>query len=888
MAKEKTARESTSTSVDSKTSKSAKPTALEVDAPSVSSEVDNVVMPSRMPGSYLIVDSRMDSSAITVRFSAKEAPELVLEDIVDSRGESGARHIDIPLDYMTKTMGFTLLISYEGRSQGQPAVSLVKEVWVSFYPASESEGLAPRLLHEKIVHNTPTYDMHDHTGNETVLVPVHPLAKAGDKVYCTAVTEQDVVPYKFYTVIYGHVLTAEEAVAGYILKPEIARGWLARRKPWRSITLQSAWITSGLSAEPPADIDPHLETRLPRNALEVQRRRTAALIVAPGLDLPAPHLRQSVEYNAQWCLNPELTKEGGDVDAPNLDTYAGDRVCFSVSGPGYGAQPLGCVEIEHDGEQASVKLSACIVACFFNKSMTLSYTVAFNDNEQQSPAQVVSVLVPQFTQPGIEEATNGKLDLGTFPGAAMATVPVWAYAECSSCCWMWVTGVQGDGSAYRFDILTGAPMTEDWKIHGVDAFIPRGELQKLADCNDFELHFAVSFCDASDFASAHEFVAQTFNIEQEPLVLREPTVSEAVGSDLTAWNGRNGVHVAVDYVGNNPNHSISVCWRKANGSCWPLASKPGSAAGAVVFTLPSEAVIESMGKTVPITYTVTTACKVQTSPPLNLEISSPVRLETPNVLEATPPRTQNAILDLRTFTADANSHEDPMWFLRAGQKCWLRATGTKKDGTAYSFVVYAARSITAAEATAGVANPVLRADLEKAMDGSNMTFTFSVATDGSLTENVVCPSRVLNMTLPLDDLTTFDNNNWNHWIKGPAASDLMFMVFEGEPCLVNGTYNHGGVGVILYKDFAGLKVGNTYEFGMVVRRTNFADPVPKLSLKTSAGPVTAITLFPGLAWMPLRGNFVANASTMRLEVWSHEASGATGNDYALDTIRVRG
>ena len=350
-------------------------------------------------------------------------------------------------------MVFTSLVTYTRKAQGQAAQSSVKEVGISFYPASESENLAPYLLHEKIVHNTPTYDMNDHAGDEPVLVPVPPLAKAGDKVYCTAVTEQDVVPYTFYTVVYGHELSEEEAVEGHVLRFSIARGWLARRRPWMSITLQSGWITSRLSAEPPADVDPHLETRLPANALEIQRRRTAALIVAPGLDLPPAHLRQSVDYDGGWHLNPELTKEGGDVDVPGLDSYAGDRVCFFVDGPGFAKKPLGCVAIEHDGDPASVKLPACIVACLFNKSMTLTYTLAFNESEQLSPAQDVSVSVPQFVHPNIEEATNGKVDLSTFTGGALATVPVWAYAECSNLCWMWITGKYGDGGAYRFDIL---------------------------------------------------------------------------------------------------------------------------------------------------------------------------------------------------------------------------------------------------------------------------------------------------------------------------------------------------------------------------------------------------------------------------------------------------
>lgn len=738
MAKEKalTTAETASDPVETQSPKLLKPKALDVAAAQISSEVDGTVVPSRMPDSYLTVDPRMDGSPITVTFSAKEAPELVLEAFVDSSGQSGARKIPIPLNYLTRLMGFTALISYTGKAQGQAAQSLVKEVGISFYPASESENLAPYLLHGKIVHNTPTYDMNDHTGDETVLVPVPPLAKEGDKVYCTAVTEQDVVPYTFYNVVDGHELSAEEAVAGHVLRFSIARGWLARRKPWRSITLQSAWITSGLPAKPPADVDPHLETRLPANALEIQRRRTAALIVAPGLDLPPPHLRQSVDYNGGWLLNPELTKEGGDVDVPGLDTYAGDRVYFFVAGPGFAKKPLGCVAIEHDGDPASVKLSACIVACLFNKSMTLTYTLAFNESEQSSPAQDVSVSVPRFVHPTIEEATNGTVDLSTFPMDATGFMPVRAYAECSKCCWMWIVGKYDDGTVYRFDVLMDAPVTDEWKANGVDAPILRTDLKKLADCSEFELHFAASFCEACDLANAHAFPAQTFKIEQEPLVLSEPEVREAVGSDLTAYNGRNGIHVEVDYVGNHSKHTISVCWKRPNGTCWPLASQPGSPTGAITFALPPDAMIESIGETVEITFTVTTACKVQTSPPLNLNISIPVRLPTPAVLQATPYATQGGILSLRTFTGDANvkvfdeRFSKAYWFALPGHTFWLHAEGRLGGGGVHRIDIRLAGNVSEEDVVSGLQGILRRAELVKLEDDSPLTVTCKVTPDG--------------------------------------------------------------------------------------------------------------------------------------------------------------
>lgn len=881
------------------------PDAVEVAAPLVSSEENGTVSPSRMRGSFLTVDSVMDASPITFKFRAKntltgEIEEgLVFEDIVDSSGESGARKTPIPLKYLTKTMRFTLVVWYEGTVNGKIAVSLPKDVGINFYSYEQGKVLAPRLLHEKIHQNTPKYYMHDHEGDEIVKIPLPDLAQEGDKLYCSVVIEQFSQKPAFYIVAYDYALTADDIASGENLSFPIARGWLARQKPlYESITCQAAWITSGLPAQPPAEVqNPDEETRLPRNALEIPHRRTADFIGDQGLqNLPPPHLSQSTQYNNTWCLNPELTKEGGDVGAPGLDTYAGDQICFYVSGSNYDKKSLGCVSIEHDGDQPSVKLPACVVACFFHQSMTLTYTVQFpnSDEPQESPKREISVSVPEFTFSDIEEVTAEKLDLSTFQGNANATVPAWAYAECSSTCWMWLTGKREDGSDHRFDILVGAPVTDEWKRQGVRTSVSRQGLKTLADCSKFELHFAVSFCDANDFDHACKFAVQTFDIEQEPLKLVAPTVTEAIGSELTAWNGADGVHIEVAYDAINPNHRISVCWERPGGTCWELASRPGSTEGAVSFALPPEAVIESLGKTVRITYTVITACKVQTSPTLNLKISLPTRLEAPNVNEATPRRTQGATLDLRTFTGNANSLQDgrsangQMWFLRAGQKCWLRVTGTGKNGSPYSFVVYEGRTITEREVTEGVASPVLRSELEKLNNNTSVSLTFSVATDGSLNENVVCPSRELKVRLPFDDLTTFDDNNWNHWEKGPAAVDSRDLVIkqeDGNWFLYNWTYTNNSAGVFLKRDYSGLEVGFDYKFSISIRRVNGVPAVPQVSLLVGGRTLVGPALISSQSWQSMSGIFTATGTTMSLELYNHVATGI-GNDYAIDNIRV--
>lgn len=728
--------------------------ALEVNSPLVSSEQNGTVATSRMVGSYLTFDSRMDDDKpIIASFRTKEKPGLEFEDIVYSGGESGAEETGIPLPYLTAAMEKTLVISYTGTVLGQAAASLKKEVLAEFYSADKSKELASYFLKEKMYQGTPTFDMHDFKGPGIVKTKVPDLAQVDDQFYCTVVIKQFSGKPVFYIVAYRYRLTAEDIAAGE-LTHAVPRGWLARQiQRYESTTLQCAYITSGEAAQPPADVtNPDEKTLLPRNALQIQHRRTAAFIGDQGLDLLPAHLLQSAFFNDKWCLNPELTKQGGNVDTPGLDTYADDRICFYLSGPGQASKPLGCVTIENDGDQASIELSPCDIACFFNNEMTLTYTVQFpNSNQpQQSPERVINVSQPQFPHSEIEQATGNTLDLNTFPTDATGFVPVWAYAECAKCCWMWITGKREDGSTYRFDILMDAPVTDAWKANGVDAPILRAELQKLADCSEFELHFAASFCDKCELEDAHEFPVQTFKIEQEPLALIEPSVREAVADQLTAWNGRNGVHVEVKYPGSNPKHSIIICWKRPNGSCWLVTSQPGSTTGAVIWLLPAEAVIESLGTEVEITVTVTTACKVQTSPPLYLKVSLPARSETPNVRQATPPRTQNAILDASTFTGNADSFIDWMWFLRAGYTCSLEVAGIDNNNVAFSFFAYKNRVITATEEAVAteIASPVSRSQLLKAKDQSLMTFTFSVATNGSSTANVVCPTRVLNVVAP--------------------------------------------------------------------------------------------------------------------------------------------
>ncbi|MBO0496370.1 hypothetical protein [Pseudomonas sp. Marseille-Q1929] len=830
----------------------------------------------------------------TFFIAIKDQAEPAFEPIFVDNGDDV---VPISPQLLSLMIGHTVLMWYTAIVGGKEEDSLVLELEVQFLREEDLVGSRPVYEHSKNEWNTWWLRMHSFTGDETVKVEAWPLIFPGQRLFVTVAGNQHIPPYRFIWVALDHVVQPHEARAGYVFRFPLSRPWMSRLDDYSALTAHLGVIWDGTRPVFPDPGDPLLENPLPINAQDFHLRTTTLLQVDPHQDLPPPHLRQSVDYNGGWHLNPELTKDGGDVDVPGLDTYAGDRVCFFVDGPGFAKKPLGCVAIEHDGDPASVKLSACIVACLFNKSMTLTYTLAFNESEQSSPAQDVSVSVPRFVHPTIEEATNGKVDLSTFTGGALATVPVWAYAECSNLCWMWITGKDGDGSAYRFDILWDEPVPDDWKAEGVEAPIPRAELQKLADCSEFELHFAVSFCEVIGLENAHEFPAQAFKVEQEPLDLLKPSVTEAVDDDLTVWNGRDGVHVEVDYVGKHPDHSISVCWSKPDGSCLLLPAQPGSDS---IFFVPREAVIESMGKTIKITYTVTSACKVQISPPLNLKVSVAVRLPTPAVKQATPYAIQGGILDLRTFAGDADVVVNKWWFLLLAQHGWLECRGTDENGLPYTIKVATGHAITAPEVNAGLDMKLLRTELEKLRNKTALVVSYEGTPDVAGVRSNAIQFPVLNLEFrkAFYHHTDFEpaGKGWNGWQKGAGATDPRDLVEKAGPVpgksigifLFNWGYANttdpATQSVQLFQTFTGLEVGRQYKFSAWVRDNSGAGNKPRLVLTAYGVDISPVTL-PGRAWEFIQGVFTA-ASSSALLTFENRQMGIAGNDFDVTQMTV--
>ena len=145
------------------------------------------------------------------------------------------------------------------------------------------------------------------------------------------------------------------------------------------------------------------------------------------------------------------------------------------------------------------------------------------------------------------------------------------------------------------------------------------------------------------------------------------------------------------------------------------------------------------------------------------------------------------------------------------------------------------------------------------------------------------------MRIPFDDLTTFDNDNWNHWVKGPAAADPRDLVIKhegGNWFLYNWTYTNNSQGVFLYRNYTGLEVGRDYAFSISIKRVGNVYNVPQVSLLVGGQTLVGPALIASESWQTMSGVFTASATTMLLELYNHIATGL-GNDYAVDNIRVK-
>lgn len=384
------------------------------------------------------------------------------------------------------------------------------------------------------------------------------------------------------------------------------------------------------------------------------------------------------------------------------------------------------------------------------------------------------------------------------------------------------------------------------------------------------------------------------------LQLPPPSIQQASGGTLNPVDAANSLTAVIPhYTGMLGSDKVSVTWTGAPGT--PAAGSHTTApvdvgtVGEKPIDLPSEVVAYSLGKPVTVTYTVTR--EGSTWPP-----SLPLTFTVLDLPAAALPRPlivdaanggAGAEFNIESFAADSLVSVEPWPLIAAGQYVWLRGEGTDLSGIPFTIDLYSARPLSAGEVTAGLSVTLARTQIDRLRNGSDIKLFLEVTFDRSADKGqaVVFPVRTYLVTpLPLDDLSRFENNNWNGWRPGPATDSRDWNIggVDGRPSLGNGTYSDNSAGIVLLKGYTTLRIGARYEFSLEARRhANTADAVPSVSLATKThGRISEVVTLATTTWQVLRGEFVATARDIELHVNSHQASGI-GNDYHVTDIRVR-
>ena len=804
---------------------------------------------------------------------------------VKDGSNSGSIDVDISVLVLAACMGYTVDIWYTATLDGKTERSLTLSLTVQ---KLEPEDLpAPELPDVVTDHGTRWLDLRKFSGDARVQLQPWPLMVEGQRLWILVVgNEHHTGNYRFEWVLENHRVTALEVRRGFA-DLRLSRDWLEGNDDYSSITVKAAFTPDGSLGTPPADPAVSL---LPANAHELRFATENLRLGEPELDLLAPRVLEATECGTEGCLlNPINAKHGATIRVAYDGMAQTDWVCAYFEGAaGPGTPSLACVNGSTSGF-VEIPVPASAISANFCQSVIVRYTVLRDTILWPSPPLNLKVLcLTDWPTPKVTQATLGELDLRTFSRDAECTVAPWWFIAAGQPTWLWVTGELENGTPYRFDVLIGQGLPASGEEDGVISWLPRHELEKLADCSKLQVRFAVNFNGQIDHPSAVEFPSRELTVHQQDLNLISPTVDEAARDFLNPENAREGVTVRVTYDRISPRHTIQLHWKRPDGTTLPIQAKPGNdVPGYVEFKVSLEEVIACIGQTVSLGYTVTSPCKQATSLDLNLKVLVPKHWPKLVVLEAT-----HGILDLRNFEGDATIKVKPWtpWMV-VGQRAWLRGEGTGKDGSRYEFDVIVGEPMSAEDVDSGLQRILQRTELESLKRLSKLVLTCRVTLDGDadVRKAIVFPPLELTVRTAFDDLTDFVNYEWNGWQKGPAAEDPRDLVVKSDGTgwfLFNYGYTSPNNGMHLHKTYRGLEPNRLYAFNVELRRNSTANPIPQLSLEagglTVAGPMTLSSR----TWVELGGEFIATSSEMELTLVSHVNSVA-GNDYDVTRIQLK-
>ncbi|MEL4166036.1 hypothetical protein [Pseudomonas sp. ZS001] len=243
--------------------------------------------------------------------------------------------------------------------------------------------------------------------------------------------------------------------------------------------------------------------------------------------------------------------------------------------------------------------------------------------------------------------------------------------------------------------------------------------------------------------------------------LLPPSVKEANGAILNPVQAKDALHIVVPAnAALLPDDKLKVTWTGAPGT--PVGGSHTSGEWPVrdgwEVPIPNSVVAFNLGKAVTVTYTVIqNGVESPPSDPFTLNVQAmPVASLTMPLIPEAAQGGLGTELDLSKFTGNARVTVAPWPLIAAGQRVWMSCEGVAKDGSNYTIGLYTNSEVSSSQVTAGLSTPLLRSELEKLRDGSELKVvllvTFNRSTNQS--EAVTFPLRTYTVRVGLEIIDT--------------------------------------------------------------------------------------------------------------------------------------
>ena len=314
-----------------------------------------------------------------------------------------------------------------------------------------------------------------------------------------------------------------------------------------------------------------------------------------------------------------------------------------------------------------------------------------------------------------------------------------------------------------------------------------------------KLDYYVKYKDASPTGFSQERV---LSIGAEQLELPPPKVLEAPDGLLDPNRYQDGFTIRVDVSALQPSDAIklNVSGRPGDGSTVPAPQVVGSQRH-IDFPVAPHITGANLGRKVNLTYTVVS--QGIPSQPLDLRIGE---LSLPSMPTPLIEGFSEGFLHIGAIQ-DATKVACGQWpFQRFGLPVWLSYVESRTDGTTRSRDQFVG---TPHDQGAGLSYTTEVQWLRECKADSKLAIVLKVGLfkEATVSDAVECQARVYTVRTGLDDLTTFDQFNWNGWV--PNADNMSKIVLEQGEYFVQSTngFNH----LIINKSYGDIEIGEVYE-----------------------------------------------------------------------------